>query len=123
MIKLYEPNTIKTSSSRFVYKNRHPNQELFYYHKDYINDLGLEFEDDQYDTLDGTNQIFFSENSESFENFFNNWNFICDYGYEKSYGYKTGYLSNLSLVIPMSGFKLINTETPFETHHVFEDRY
>jgi len=123
MIKLYEPNTIKTSSSRFVYKNRHPNQELFYYHTDYINDLGLEFEDDQYDTLDGTNQIFFSENSESFENFFNNWNFICDYGYEKSYGYKTGYLSNLSLVIPMSGFKLINTETPFETHHVFEDRY
>jgi hypothetical protein len=123
MNELYEPKTIKTSSSRFVYKNRHPSQELFYYHKDYIKDLNLTFDDEYYDTLDGTNQLFFASKKEDFDLFFENWNFITNYGYEKTFGYKTGYLSNLSFVIPMSEFKLFNTPTPFETHHVFEDRY
>jgi hypothetical protein len=121
--KIYEPNTVKTSSARFVYKNRHPSQELFYYHKDYIDDLKLTFDESEYDTLDGTNQLFFGQDCESLMKFFDNWDFICDYGYEKTYGYKTGYLSNLSFVIPMSNFKLIHTDTPFETHHVYEDRY
>jgi hypothetical protein len=123
LLNLYEPNTVKTSSTRFVYKNRHPNQELFYYHKNYIDDFNFKFKDDDYDTLDGTNQLFFSDSYENFETFFKNWNMIADYGYDKKHGYKTGYLSNLSFVIPMSKFKLINTETPFETHHVFDDRY
>jgi hypothetical protein len=123
MVKLYEPKTVKTSSARFVYKNRHPNQELFYYHKNYIQDLNLDFDDDSYDTLDGTNQLFFAEKKEDFDTFFKKWNFIADYGYENKFGYKTGYLSNLSFVIPMSDFKLIHTNTPFETHHVYEDRY
>lgn len=120
---LYSPNTVKTSSARFVYKHRHPSQELFYYHPNYIEDLGFKFNDDDYDTLDGTNQLYFGESTESLLNFLDNWDFICDYGYEKPYGYKTGYLSNLSFVIPMSNFKLIHIDTPFETHHVFEDRY
>lgn len=120
---MYEPNTVKTSSARFVYKNRHPGQELFYYHQDYINDLKLKFDDSEYDTLDGTNQLFFGETTESLIKFFDNWDYICDYGYGKSEGYKTGYLSNLSFVIPMSNFKLLHVDTPFETHHVFEDRY
>jgi hypothetical protein len=123
LLSLYSPNTVKTSSARFVYKHRHPNQELFYYHPNYIDDLNFTFDDDDYDTLDGTNQLYFGENTESLIKFLDNWDFICDYGYEKSYGYKTGYLSNLSFVIPMSNFKLIHTDTPFETHHVFEDRY
>jgi hypothetical protein len=96
---------------------------LFYYHNQYIEDLSLNFSDDDYDTLDGTNQLFFGKDLESFKVFFKNWDFITDYGYEKSYGYKTGYLSNLSFVIPMSNFKLIHTETPFITEHKFEDRY
>lgn len=120
---LYEPNTVKTSSSRFVYKNRHPSQELFYYHENYIRDLGLIFSDDEYDTLDGTNQLFFGANTESLIKFLDNWDFICDYGYKIKEGYKTGYLSNLSFVIPMSDYKLIHTETPFITNHIFEDRY
>ncbi len=120
---LYSPNTVKSSSARFVYKHRHPSQELFYYHSNYIEDLGFSFSDDEYDTLDGTNQLYFGENAESLLKFFNNWDFICNYGYEKPYGYKTGYLSNLSFVIPMSNYKLIHIDTPFETHHVFEDRY
>ena len=120
---LYEPNTVKTSSARFVYKNRHPSQELFYNHNKYIEDLSLDFSDDDYDTLDGTNQLFFGKDSDSFKLFFKNWNFITDYGYEKPYGYKTGYLSNLSFVIPMSNFKLIHTETPFITEHKVGDRY
>jgi hypothetical protein len=123
LINLYEPNTIKSSSARFVYKHRHPSQELFYNHKNYIDDLNLNFTEDDYDTLDGTNQLFFGENKESFLKFFDNWDFIADYGYEKSYGYKTGYLSNLSFVIPMSNFKLIHTDTMFITNHVYEDRY
>lgn len=122
-VNLYTPNTVKTSSARFVYKNRHPSAELFYYHPKYIEDLKLNFNEDQYDTLDGTNQIFFGENTESLLNFVNNWDFICNYGYSVPYGYKTGYLSNLSFVIPMSNFTLIHTDTPFETHHAFEDRY
>lgn len=121
--RLYSPKTVKTSSSRFIYKNRHPNQELFFNHNKYIEDLKLNFEEEQYDTLDGTNQIFFSETYNDFEIFFDNWNKITEYGYEKPYGYKTGYLSNLSFIIPMSGFRLIHEDTPFETHHVFEDRY
>jgi hypothetical protein len=123
MISLYEPNTVKTSSARFVYKNRHPNQELFYYHPKYIEDLNLTFEEDEYDTLDGTNQIFLGKDTESLQKFFDNWDFICNYGYEKVDGYKTGYLSNLSFVIPMSEFKLIHTGTPFITNHVYDDRY
>lgn len=121
--KLYEPNTVKTSSARFVFKNRHPSQELFYYHKNYIEDLKLQFNEEEYDTLDGTNQLFFGRDIKNLEVFLDNWDFIADYGYEKDYGYKSGYLSNLSFVIPMSNFKLIHTETPFITNHVFEDRY
>lgn len=123
LVGLYEPNTVKTSAGRFVYKTRHEGQELFYYHQKYIEDLNLNFSDDDYDTLDGTNQLFFGKDRESLLTFFNNWDVITDYGYEKPYGYKTGYLSNLSFVIPMSDYKLIHTETPFVTHHVFEDRY
>jgi hypothetical protein len=123
MTSLYQPNTVKTSSARFVYAHRHPSQELFYNHQTYINDLGLNFKDEQYDTLDGTNQLFFGQDTDSLKTFMSNWNFIADYGYKKPYGYKTGYLSNLSFVIPMSGFKLIHTDTPFITEHKFDDRY
>lgn len=121
--KLYEPNTVKTSSSRFVYKGHHPGQELFHLHKEYIQELGLNFGEDQYDTLDGTNQLFFGENPKSLLKFLDNWDFIANFGYERPRGYKTGYLSNLSFIIPMSGYRLIHTETPFVTEHVFEDRY
>jgi hypothetical protein len=123
MNKTYEPNTVKTSSSRFVYKDRHPTQELFFNHNNYINDLKLNFSESEFDTLDGTNQLFFGESTESLKTFLDNWDYICDYGYEKEYGYKTGYLSNLSFIIPMSNFKLIHTQTPFVTEHKFEDRY
>lgn len=123
MTTLYEPNTVKTSSTRFIYKNRHPTAELFYYHKLYIDDLKLQIPDEELDTLDGTNQLFFGKTTEDLDKFIDNWNFFTDYGYEHSWGYKSGYLSNLSFVIPLSGFKLIDTETPFMTEHVFEDRY
>jgi hypothetical protein len=120
--RLYEPDTVKTSSARFVYANRAPSC-VFDYHDKYISDLNLDFSESEYDSLDGTNQLFFGKNTESLTTFINNWHFICDYGYEKPWGYKSGYLSNLSFIIPMSGFKLIHTETPFITEHVFEDRY
>lgn len=120
---LYEPDTVKTSSARFVYKTRHYGQELFHLHEEYMKELNLNFHDDQLDTLDGTNQLFFGENSNSLLKFLDTWDFISDFGYIRQRGYKTGYLSNLSFVIPMSGYRLIHTETPFVTDHVFEDRY
>lgn len=122
MNSLYEPNTVKTSSARFSYVNKSPSC-VFDYHQQYIEDLGFHFQDHQYDSLDGTNQLFFGETTENLLNFIDNWHFISDYGYEKPWGYKSGYLSNLSFVIPMSNFRLVHTETPFITEHVFEDRY
>jgi hypothetical protein len=122
MNALYEPNTVKTSSARFCYTNRAP-AGVFDNHQYYINDLMLTFNENQYDSLDGTNQLFFGKDTESLITFLETWHFICDYGYEKSWGYKNGYLSNLSFIIPMSGFSLIHTETPFITEHKFEDRY
>lgn len=121
--RLYEPNTVKTSSSRFVYKTRHPGQELFHLHEEYIKELNLNFGEDQFDTLDGTNQLFFGETPQSLLKFLDIWDFISDFGYIRQRGYKTGYLSNLSFIIPMAGYRLIHTETPFVTEHVFEDRY
>lgn len=123
MENIYEPNTVKTSAAIFDYENRHPSNQLFSSHKNYINDLSLNFKDSEYNSLDGTNQLFFAENTEKFKEFFEKWHFITDYGYEKPYGYKTGYLSNLSFVIPMSGFKLKRAGNLFLTDHKFEDRY
>lgn len=122
MNNLYTPNTVKTSSARFVYKNRSP-ACVFDYHNEYIKDLKFNFNDEDYDSLDGTNQLFFGKDTESLKQFINNWHLISDYGYEKPWGYKSGYLSNLSFIIPMSNFKLIHTETPFITEHSFDDRY
>jgi hypothetical protein len=122
MLRLYEENTVKTSSARFSYIDRSPSC-VFDNHQKYIEDLKLTFSADQYDSLDGTNQLFFGKDTYSLKTFLNHWHFICDYGYEKSWGYRSGYLSNLSFVIPMSNFRLIHTETPFITEHVFEDRY
>ena len=119
---LFENNTVKTSSARFVYANRSPSC-VFDSHSKYIEDLKFSFDDKQYDSLDGTNQLFFGETSESLLKFIENWHKICDYGYEKPWGYKSGYLSNLSFIIPMSNFSLIHTTTPFITEHEFEDRY
>lgn len=122
MEELYEPDTVKTSSARFSYINNSPSC-VFDYHSKYIKDLNLKFSPDQYDSLDGTNQIFFGSSTDSLKAFINNWHFISDYGYEQPWGYKSGYLSNLSFVIPMSNFRLIHTPTPFITEHAFEDRY
>lgn len=123
LYNLYEPDTVKTSSSRFVYKTRHPGQELFHLHEEYMRELNLNFTEDQLDTLDGTNQLFFGKNPQSLLKFLDNWDFMANFGYERSRGYKTGYLSNLSFIIPMSGYRLVHTDTPFVTDHVFEDRY
>jgi len=92
-------------------------------YNEYIKDLKLNFNDEDYDSLDGTNQLFFGKDTESLKQFINNWHLISDYGYEKPWGYKSGYLSNLSFIIPMSNFSLIHTTTPFITEHEFEDRY
>lgn len=120
---LYEEDCVKTSSDRYKYADRHPNQELFSQHDSYIRDLNLNFDEKEYDTLDGTNQLFFGKDSNSLLKFVQNWDTICNYGYTVENGYNNGYLSNLSFVIPMSGYRLINTITPFVSYHIPEDRY
>lgn len=123
MVDLYEPNTVKTSAHVFVYKNRNPSNEVFYYHDRYISDLNLNFEEDQYNSLDGTNQLFFAKEKQDFKKFFDNLHFLVDYGYTKEYGYKNTWISNLSFNIPMSNFELkYESACPFITEHKFEDR-
>lgn len=123
MNNVFEEQTVKTSASRFVYSDRYDGQELFGYHDAYIDELNLDFNDEQYDTLDGTNQMFFGKNPNSIIKFVDVWDDITKYGYDCEHGYKNGYLSNLSIVMPISGYTLKNEESPFITEHHFEDRY
>lgn len=116
----YEENTVKTSTKIFDYEFM-KFDEMFLNHQNYIDDLKLTFMN--YRTLDGGNQLYFGKNKESLMNFFNNWDYITDYGYQKEYGYKNNYLSNLSFVIPMSDFNLKFEMNSFITQHVHSDRY
>lgn len=120
LLSLYEENTVKTSTKIFDYESMEMN-EIFINHKDYIDDLNLKY--NKYTTLDGGNQLFFGKNKDSLTKFFDLWDYICDYGYEKEYGYKNNYLSNLSFVLPMSNFSLKFENNSFITQHVYSDRY
>lgn len=119
-IFLYEENTVKTSTKIFDYDSMETD-DMFVNHKNYINELNLKFE--KYITLDGGNQLFFGKNKESLLKFFDCWDYICDYGYEKIHGYKNNYLSNLSFILPMTNFSLKFEKNSFITQHVYSDRY
>jgi hypothetical protein len=53
----YEPNTVKTNSAIFRYSNKAPH-DVFNYHDDYIKYFNLNYNIDDYDTLDGPCQVF-----------------------------------------------------------------
>lgn len=75
------------------------------------------------DTFDGPNKIFISKSKEDMLHFLDTWDFVTYYGYEKNYGYRNKYLSNLSIVKALCKWDLDFVETPFETNHYVEDRY
>jgi hypothetical protein len=120
----FEPNTVKTNSTIFKYSNRAP-EDVFNYHDKYISHFGLNFKDDEYDTIDGPCQVFMGQTHEDILRFIYNWNEFTIFGYKKEFGYGYGNNKhgNLSFVIPLSNFKLKWENYPFYPNHVVEDRY
>lgn len=120
----YEPNTVQTNSAIFRYSNGTPH-DVFQYHDDYKKLFNLNFEVDDYDTLDGPVQVFIGENNESILKFISNWHKFAEFGYKKEFdfGYGNNKHGNLSFVIPLSGFKLKWKSYPFFQDHRPEDRY
>jgi hypothetical protein len=120
----YEPNTVKTNSAIFKYSNKTPD-DVFNYHDDYIKHFNLNYNVDDYDTLDGPCQVFIGETNKDILKFVDNWHKFTTFGYEKEFGYGYGNNKhgNLSFVIPTSGFKLKWESFPFYPNHKIEDRY
>jgi hypothetical protein len=120
----YEPNTIKTNSAIFKYSNKTPN-DVFNYHDDYIKHFDLNFNVDDYNTLDGPCQVFIGRNNQDIIRFIKNWHKFTTFGYKKEFGFGYGNNKhgNLSFVIPISGFKLKWESFPFYPNHKVEDRY
>lgn len=120
----YEPNTVKTNSAIFRYSNKAPD-DVFNFHNDYIKHFNLNYNIDDYDTLDGPCQVFIGQTNQDILNFIQNWHKFTIFGYEKEFGYGYGNNKhgNLSFVIPTSGFKLKWESFPFYPNHKMEDRY
>lgn len=124
LLRNFEPNTVQTNSTIFKYSGRKPD-DVFEHHDNYIKHFGLNFETDEYDTIDGPCQVFMGESNQDILRFINNWHKFTEFGYKREFGF--GYSNNkhgvLSFVIPISNFKLKWKGFPFHPHHVFEDRY
>jgi hypothetical protein len=122
--KNYEENTIQTNSAIFRYVNKSPN-DVFEYHEKYINYFNLEFDINDYDTLDGPVQIFIGKTNNDILRFTNNWHKFTEFGYKKEFGFGYGNNKhgNISFVIPISQFKLKHSSFPFYQNNKPEDRY
>jgi len=121
---VFEENTIATNQAIFSYE-KNSQSEIFHLHNKYINHFNLNFEENHYNSLDGPVVIYMGKSSDDILNFFENWNMLSEFGYEKKFGF--GYegivCGNWSLSIPMSNFKLKWVGVPLIPHHKFEDRY
>ena len=120
----YEVNTVQTNSTVFKYVNKAP-ADVFEHHEKYIEYFNLNFDVDDYDTIDGPVQVFIGETNQDILRFIENWHKFTDFGYKKEfgYGYDNNKHGNLSFVIPLSNFKLKWKGFPFHPHHNYEDRY
>jgi len=123
MISAYEPNTIKSNAARFVYKGADHGGELWNLHDLYMTELNLTIPPEQLDTVDGWCQFWMGRDTDSLLQMLDNWDKLAIRGFTNPQGYKTIFMANLSLVIPMSGFTLISHPFPLQPHHHFEDRY
>lgn len=124
IVSAHEPNTVKTNSTIFKYKNKTP-QDVFNFHDLYIKHFSLSYEDDDYDTIDGPCQVFIGEKNEDILRLTTNWNKFAIFGYKRDFGFGYGNNKhgNLSFVIPLSGFKLKWCGFPFYPNHITTDRY
>jgi GR25 family glycosyltransferase involved in LPS biosynthesis len=124
IINSYEPNTVKTNSTIFRYVNKSP-EDVFNFHNSYIDHFNLDYNVDDYDTLDGPCQVFIGETNEDILRLVKIWDDMTIFGYKKEFGFGYGNNKhgNLSFVIPMSGFKLKWSGFPFYPNHIIEDRY
>jgi GR25 family glycosyltransferase involved in LPS biosynthesis len=124
IIAAYEPNTVKTNSTIFKYKSRSP-EDVFNFHNLYIKHFNLNFEEDDYDTIDGPCQVFIGYTNQDILRLTSNWNKFAIFGYKREFGYGYGNNKhgNLSFVIPLSGFKLKWQGYPFYPNHITTDRY
>jgi hypothetical protein len=124
IISAYEPNTVKTNSTIFKYKSKSP-EDVFNFHNLYIKHFNLNFEEDDYDTIDGPCQVFIGHTNQDILRLTSNWNKFAIFGYKREFGYGYGNNKhgNLSFVIPLSGFKLKWQGYPFYPNHITTDRY
>jgi hypothetical protein len=121
---IFEKNTVVTNQAIFKYQKGSTN-EVFHLHDKYKEHFKLNFEDSDFDSMDGPVIIYMGETSEDLIKFSKNWDMLTNFGYEKEFGY--GYegivCGNWSLCIPMSGFKLKWKSLPLTAHHNYKDRY
>jgi hypothetical protein len=121
---LFEENTICTNQAIFTYEVN-SQSEIFYLHNKYKKHFNLNFETNQYNSLDGPVVIYMGKTTKDILRYYENWNMLSNFGYQKEFGY--GYegivCGNWSLCIPMSDFKLKWVGVPFIPHHKYDDRY
>jgi hypothetical protein len=121
---IYEENTIITNQAIFKYEKGSLN-EIFHLHEKYKKHFNLNFEDKEYDTLDGPVIIYMGKTSDDILRYQKIWDDLTNFGYEKKYGF--GYdgivCGNWSLSIPMSNFKLKWKSLPLTPIHNYQDRY
>ena len=120
----FEENTVSTNQAIFTYE-KNSQSEVFYLHNKYIEHFNLNFEDYQYNSLDGPVVIYMGKTSEDILRYYEIWDMLSDFGYKKefNFGYEGIVCGNWSLSIPMSGFKLKWIGVPFTPHHNYDDRY
>ena len=121
---IYEENTVVTNQAIFNYEKNSQN-EIFYLHDHYIKHFNLEYKDYEYNSLDGPVIIYMGKTPDDIMRYYNNWNFLTEFGYKREFGFGYGNIvcGNWSLCIPISGYKLRWVSLPFTPHHKYEDRY
>jgi hypothetical protein len=122
--RVFEENTIATNQAIFIYE-KNSQSEIFHLHNKYIEHFSLNFEEYQYNSLDGPVVMYMGKTPEDILRYYQNWNMLSDFGYKKefNFGYEGIVCGNWSLSIPMSEFKLKWVGVPFTPHHKYEDRY
>lgn len=120
----FEENVISTNQAIFQYEENSTN-EIFHLHNLYKKHFNLNYPTSEYNSLDGPVVVYMGKSSEEIGNFFNVWNELTEFGYNKptGFGYENIVCGNWSLTIPQINFKLKWKSFPFTPHHKFEDRY
>ena len=115
---------LSTNQAIFTYE-KNSQSEVFHLHNKYIEHFDLNFEDNQYNSLDGPVVIYMGKTPDYILRYYEIWNMLSDFGYKKefNFGYEGIVCGNWSLAIPMSEFKLKWIGVPFTPHHNYDDRY